>query len=161
MVIDDTINSKESAKKMQGLVYNSPHTEGKNTWSHYVVTSNFVVNNKSISLQYKPYYKKELCKDLTKNLKTKVDIAKDFITSFKTPSNCEKVYCLTDSWYTNSKLIEVSLAKRYHLLETIRYNRKISPLVISLQLTEFEKYISPNTLDLVTVEGKDCRIYTY
>ena len=160
LVIDDTVNSKESAKKMQGLS-NYSHTEGKNIWSHCVVTSNFVVNDKSIPLQYQPYYKKELCKDLKKNFKSKVDIAKDFIASFKTPSNCEKVYCLMDSWYTSSKLIEASLAKGYHLIGTIKSNRKISPLGISLQLSEFEKYITPNTLDLVTVEGKDYRVYTY
>lgn len=161
LIIDDTVNSKESAKKIQGLSYNYSHTEGKNIWSHCVVTSNFVVNDKSIPLQYKPYYKKEFCKDLKKNFKSKIDIAKDFITSFKTPSNCERIYCLMDSWYTNNKLIEASLEKGYHLIGAIKSNRKISPLGISLQLSEFEKFISPNTLDLVTVEGKDYRVYTY
>jgi len=161
LVIDDTVNSKESAKKMQGLSYNYSHTEGKNIWSHCVVTSNFIVGGKSIPLEYQPYYKKELCKDLNKNFKSKVDIAKDFITSFKITSNCEKVYCLMDSWYTNSKLIEASLSKGYYLIGAIKSNRKISPLGVSLQLSEFEKYINPNTLDLVTVKGKDYRIYTY
>lgn len=97
LIIGDTANFKESAKKIQGLFYNYSHTEGKNIWSHCVVTSNFVVNYKSIPLQYKPYYKKEFCKDLKKNFKSKIDIAKDFITSFKTPSNCERIYCLMDS----------------------------------------------------------------
>ena len=151
LIIDDTVNSKESAKKIQGPSYNYSHTEGKNILSHYVVTLNFVVNDKSIPLQYKPYYKKEFCEDLKKNFKSKVDIAKDFITSFKTPSKCEKIYCLMDSWYTNNKLIEASLAKGYHLIGAIKSNRKISPLGILLQLSEFEKFISPNTLDFVTV----------
>ncbi len=161
LVIDDTVNSKKSAKKMQGLSYNYSHTEGKNIWSHCVVTSNFVVNDKSIPLQYQPYYSKELCNDLNKSFKSKINIAEDFITSFNTPSNCEKVYCLMDSWYTNSKLIEASLAKGYHLIGAIKSNRKISPLGISLQLSEFEKHISPTTLDLVTVNGKDYKVYTY
>ncbi|WP_409068433.1 hypothetical protein ACFLKB_13560 [Clostridium sp. FAM 1755] len=103
-----------------------------------MVTSNFVVNNKSIPVQYKPYYKKELCKDLKKNLKSKIDIAKDFIISFKTPSKCEKIYCLMDSWYTNNKLIEASLVKGYHLIGAIKSNRKISPLGISMQLSKFQ-----------------------
>ncbi|MBC2578775.1 hypothetical protein [Clostridium sp. DJ247] len=76
-------------------------------------------------------------------------------------SNYEKVYCLMDSWYTNSKLIEASLSRGYHLIGVVKSNRKISPLGISLQLSEFEKYITPNTLDLVTVKGKDYRVYTY
>ncbi|AKA67296.1 IS701 family transposase [Clostridium scatologenes] len=161
LVIDDTVNSKKSAKKMQGLSYNYSHTEGKNIWSHCVVTSNFVVDNKSIPLQYEPYYKKELCEELNKEFKSKIDIARDFINSFVTPSNCEKIYCLMDSWYTNNKLIESSLANGYHLIGAIKSNRKISPLGISLQLSEFENYIDPNTLDTVTVDGKNYKVYTY
>ncbi|MGO5075321.1 transposase [Clostridium sporogenes] len=126
-----------------------------------MVTSNFVVNDKSIPLQYKPYYKRELCKDLKKNFKSKIDIAKYFITSFKTLSKCEKIYCLMDSWYTNNKLIEASLAKGYHLIGAIKSIKKIYPLGISLQLSEFQKFISPNTLDLVTVDSNDYKVYTY
>jgi SRSO17 transposase len=161
LVIDDTVNSKKSAKKIQGLSYNYSHTEGKNIWSHCVVSSNFVADGKSIPLQYQPYYKNELCKELNKDFKSKIDIAKDFITSFVAPSNCEKIYCLMDSWYTNNKLVETSLAKGYHLIGAIKSNRKISPLGISLQLSEFEKYINPNTLDTVTVEGKNYKVYIY
>ncbi|WP_294184466.1 IS701 family transposase [uncultured Clostridium sp.] len=161
LVIDDTVNSKESAKRMQGLSYNYSHTESKNVWSHCVVTSNFVTADKSIPLEYQPYYKEEFCNRVKKDFKSKVDIAKDFIISFKSPSNCKKVYCLMDSWYTSNNLIETALLKGYHLIGAIKSNRKISPLGISLQLSEFEKYIDPNTLDLVTVKGKNYKIYTY
>jgi SRSO17 transposase len=161
LVIDDTVNPKESAKKMQGLSYNYSHTGGKNVWSHCMVTANFVVGDKSIPLEYQPYYKEDFCKDVDKDFKSKVDIAKDFIISFKTPSNCKKIYCLMDSWYTSNKLMETALLKGYHLIGAVKSNRKIAPLGISLQLSEFEKYIDPNTLDLVTVKGKDYRIYTY
>jgi hypothetical protein len=66
-----------------------------------------------------------------------------------------------DSWYTSNNLIEIALLKDCHLIGGIKSNRKISPLRISLQLSEFEKYIDPNTLDLVTVKGRDYKIYTY
>lgn len=161
IALDDTVNSKESAKKIQGLSYNYSHSDGKNIWSHCVVTSNFIVNNKSIPMQYQPYYRKEVCKDLNMKFKSKIDIAEEFINSFKTPSNCEKIYCLMDSWYTNSKLINASLKKGYYLIGAVKSNRKISPLGITMQLSEFAKYINPNTLDLVTVKSKEYRVYTY
>lgn len=58
LVIDYTVNPKVQIKKMQGLSYNHSHTEGKNHWSHYIVTSNFVVWEISIPLNYKPYLNK-------------------------------------------------------------------------------------------------------
>lgn len=42
LVIDDTVNPKIQAKKMQGLIYNHSHTKSKNLWSHCIVISNFV-----------------------------------------------------------------------------------------------------------------------
>lgn len=161
LVIDDTVNHKESAKKMQGLQYNYSHIEGKSIWSHCVVTSNFVSNDKSFPLQFQPYYTKENCEALGKKFISKVDIATEFINSFKSPSNCDSIYCLVDSWYTNNNLLESCLSKGYHLIGALKSNRKISPLGISLQLSEFNKYIDPKTLDLVTVNGKDYRVYIY
>src|SRR3712207_8154099 len=40
LAIDDTINPKIQAKKIQGLNYNFSHVAGKSIWSHCVVTSN-------------------------------------------------------------------------------------------------------------------------
>lgn len=60
-VIDDTVNPKVQAKKIQGLGYNYSHKEHKNLWSHCVVTSNLVIGNMSIPLNYKPYLNEEIC----------------------------------------------------------------------------------------------------
>lgn len=38
LVIDDTVNPKLQAKKMQGLSYNHSHEQVKSIWSHCVVT---------------------------------------------------------------------------------------------------------------------------
>jgi hypothetical protein len=51
LIIDDTINPKPSAKKIEGLNYHFYHIEGKGIWFHYIVTSNFVVGDISI-----PYF---------------------------------------------------------------------------------------------------------
>ncbi|WP_138206456.1 transposase [Haloimpatiens lingqiaonensis] len=161
LVIDYTVNPKVQAKKMQGLSYNHSHTEGKNLWSHCVVASNFVVGDISIPLNYKPYFSKENCLKYNKSFMGKSDIAVDFIASFEKPSNCDKIYCLVDSWYTSQKLVDSSLMEGFHLIGALKSNRKISPLGIAMQLKEFVKYINPSTLDVVTVKGKEYRVYKY
>lgn len=161
LVIDDTINPKEQAKKMQGLSYNYCHTKSKNLWSHCVVTSNFVAGDMSIPLNYKPYLSKENCKTHNKVFMGKSDIALDFIDSFKKPSNCDKIYCLVDSWYTSEKLVNGCFIKGFSLIGALKSNRKISPLGITMQIKEFAKYINPATLDVVTIKGTDYRVYRY
>ena len=161
LVIDDTVNPKVQAKKMQGLSYNYSHTEGKSIWSHCVVTSNLVVGDISIPLNYKSYFTEENCLKYSKSFMGKSDIAVDFIDSFEKPFNCDKIYCLVDSWYTSPKLIDSSLGRGFHIIEALKSNRKISPLRITMQLKEFAKYINPSTLDVVTVKGKEYRVYKY
>ncbi len=112
-------------------------------------------------MQYQPYYSNENCLKLDKPFKSKVDIAKDFIENFKAPRNCKNIYCLVDSWYTNTPLIESALKSDYHVIGAVKSNRKISPKGITLQLKEFEKHIDPAALDVVTVKGKDYRVYMY
>lgn len=146
---------------MEGLDYNFSHTEGKSMWSHCVVTSNFAVGDISTPVQYQPYYRKEQCDNIRKSFLSKVGIAKNFITDFNAPSNCNKVYVLTDSWYSNKDIIYASLQKGYHLIGAIKSNRLIEPKGIKLQLSQFAEHIDPSTLDLVTVKGKDYRIYVY
>ena len=54
--IDDTINKKSiNARSMDGLGFHYSHTEGKSVLSHCVVTSNFVVGDISIPIDFTPY----------------------------------------------------------------------------------------------------------
>lgn len=161
LVIDDTVNVKKSAKKMQGLRFNHSHTEGKRVWSHCVVTSNLVVNNLSIPLQFQPYYSKDVCNDLNRSFKSKVDIAKDFINDFNAPDNCNSIYCLIDSWYTSTPLIESCLKKGFHLIGALKSNRIINPFGFKVKLSKLANSIDPNTLDVVIVKGKSYRVYRY
>lgn len=161
LALDDTVNPKEAAKKMDGLAYNYSHTENKNVWSHCVVTSNFVCGDISTQLQFQTYLNKEQCDKFNKPFKGKPDIAVEFISNFQKPSNCDKLYCLMDSWYTGQKPIEAALSKGYHVIGALKSNRKISPLGITMQLKEFAKYIDSSTLDVVTVRGKEYRYHLY
>ena len=86
-------------------MFQNSHTEGKSVLSHCVVTSNFAVGDISIPIDFKPYYKDDYCKTFKKKFESKLDIAKDFIHDFQKPSNCDKTYVLTDSWYTSAPII--------------------------------------------------------
>ncbi|WP_163195769.1 transposase [Clostridium thermarum] len=68
---------------------------------------------------------------------------------------------LVDSWYTSEKLINGSLLKGFNLIGALKSNRKISPLGITMQIKELAKYINPATLDVVTIEGTEYRVYRY
>lgn len=161
LVIDDTINPKKQAKKIEGLNYNHSHAESKVIKSHCVVTSNFVLGGMSIPLQFKPYISKDNCVIHNRQFKDKAEIAMEFISDFQKPSGCEKIYCLVDNWYTNKKLLEHTLLNGFHLIGGIKSNRKISPCGISIRISELEKFIDPNTLDVVTVKGKKYGTYVY
>ncbi|WP_129599963.1 IS701 family transposase [Anaerophilus nitritogenes] len=161
LIIDDTINPKPSAKKVEGLDYHFSHIEGKSIWSHCVVTSNFLAGDISVPVQYQPYYRKEQCEDIDRSFLSKVDIAKKFIADFNAPSQCNKIYVLADSWYSNKDIVYTSLQKGYHFIGAVKSNRLISPKGIKLQLSQFAKHIAPCTLDVVTVKDKDYRVYVY
>jgi len=162
LVIDDTTNLKDiRTKHMEGLDFHYSHTEGKICWSHCVVTSNFVAGPYAMPFHFKAYYREEKCKELGIEFESKVDIAKGFIREFHTPSNIKQLYVLTDSWYTSTSLIEEALSKGYHVIGCVKSNKTISPYGVKVKVCEFIKYIEPSTLDLVTVEGKEYRVYRY
>ncbi|MCF6464939.1 hypothetical protein [Clostridium sp. Cult2] len=94
---DDTVNPKPSAKKIESLDYHFSHTEGKNIWSHCMVTSNFTVGDISTPIDYYPYYRKEKYQNIDRPFKSKMQIAEELINNFKAPSKREKIYVLTDS----------------------------------------------------------------
>jgi len=149
----------ERTKSIEGLDFHYSHTEGKICWSHCVVTSNFVVGPYVMPFHFKPYYREEKCKELGIKFESKVGIAKGFIKEFHTPSNINQLYVLTDSWYTSTSLIEEALSKGYHVIGCIKSNKTISPYGVKIKVSEFIKYIEFFALDLVTVEGKEYRVY--
>ncbi len=159
LVIDDTVNVKKTAKKIQGLSFNHSYAEGKRVWSHCVVSSNFVVNDLSIPLQFQPYYSKNVCNDFNKPFKSKVDIAMDFINDFNKPENCDSIYCLIDSWYTSTPLIESCLQKGFHLIGAVKSNRIVNPFGLRSKLSRLADSIDPISLDVVTIKDKGYKGY--
>ncbi len=126
-----------------------------------MVTSNFTVKDISTPIDYYPYYRKEKCKDIDRPFKSKMQIAEELINNFEAPSKCEKIYVLTDSWYSNKDVIHASLGRSYHFIGAVKSNRLVSPEGIKLQLSQFAECIDPDALDVVTVKDKEYRVYTY
>lgn len=126
-----------------------------------MVVSNFVAGPYAMPFQFKPYYTEEKCEELGIAFESKIDIAKGFIKEFHIPSNIRRVYVLTDSWYTSTSLIEEALRKGYHVIGYVKSNRTIFPCGVKIKVSGVMKSIEPSALDLVTVEGKEYRVYRY
>ncbi|MFU0800658.1 MAG: transposase [Xylanivirga thermophila] len=162
LVIDDTVNIKNiETRVMKGLDFHYSHSQGKTCWSHCIVTSNFVTGDYSVPLHFKPYYRQEKCEELEVEFRSKVEIAKEFVKSFNPTTNLKQLYLLTDSWYTGTPLIEEALSKGYHLIGGIKPNRTISPCSINPRISQFIPHIEPSEFDIVTIKGKEYRIYRY
>ncbi|WP_336513003.1 transposase [Clostridium sp. Cult2] len=160
--MDDTVNQKNiRTKSMEALVFHYSHSLGRACWSHCVITSHFVSGPYSISLQFKPYYREKKCEELRISFQSKTDIAKKFIQNFDKPSKLEKIYILMDSWYTSNSLIDEALSRNYYLIGGVRFNRNFYPDVNKIKIYEFATNLNPNTLDSVTVRGKEYKVYRY
>ena len=162
LVIDDTVNRKDTrTKSMEALDFHYSHSLGKTCWSHCVITSHFVAGPYSIPLQFKSYYREKRCIELEIPFQSKTDIAKEFIQDFEKPFNLKKIYILMDSWYTSNSLMDEASSENYHLIGGIRSNRNFYPDGNKIKISEFAKNLDPNTLDSVTVKGKEYKVYRY
>ncbi|WP_236914181.1 transposase [Clostridium sp. Cult2] len=112
------------------------------------------------SLQFKPYYRDIKCDELEIPFQSKTDIVKEFIQNFNKPSKLKK-YILMDSWYTSNSLIDEALSENYHLIGGVRSNRNFHPDGNKIKIYEFANNLDPNTLDSVTVRGKEYKVYRY
>ena len=83
--------------------------------------------------------------------KTKPDIACDLIKRFK-KMRSEKIYCLTDSWYTSGKVIKTARLCDFELIGALKSNRvfqfrehgekhKLSGYVKNLRNTSYERVL--------------------
>ena len=66
-----------------------------------------------------------------------------------------------DSWYTSNSLIDEALSENYHLIGGVRSNRNFYPDGNKIKISEFANNLDPNTLDSVTVRGKEYKVYRY
>ncbi|MDR0999618.1 MAG: transposase, partial [Clostridiales bacterium] len=89
-----------------------------------------------------------------------IDYAIELIGGLPVPET--RSYVLTDSWYTNGKIIDACAERGYHFIEALKTNRIIYPQGIHIGIAEFAaKYIEKPDVDLVTVNGSEYYVYRY
>jgi hypothetical protein len=160
LIIDDTACKKDSTtKSIERLDFHYSHLEGKSVWSHSVVSSQIVSQDYSLPGEYSVYYRKKYCENNKLPFKSKVDIAVDMITNYK--SIDDKTYVMMDRWYTNKKTIDACNKKGYYYIGGLKINSVIYPMGIRVSIREFASRLDPQDLRPVTVEGKRYKIFEY
>ena len=161
LIIDDTLTKKNtSTKKIEGLDFHNSHADGnKPKWSHYLVASNYKINDYSIPLDFRQYHRKESSKKLSKKFLDKNELAMELINEF-TPVT-KNNYLLVDSWYTSAKILLHGLINGCHTIGRIKSNRVIYPAGIKTNVKKFSSYIRTNETSLVTASNNKYYVYRY
>ena len=123
LIIDDTmIEKRKMTKKMEGLIFHYSHSKGRSVYGHCIVSSHYRVGNISFPNDFKLYLNKSAAKKIKRPFKTKPEIACELIKTFE-PFNKEKVYIITDSWYTSKNIVTAGKTKCYEVIGTLKSNR--------------------------------------
>ncbi len=104
LIIDDTVIEKQGKpKKIEGLGWHYSHSKGRTVYGHCMVSSHYRIGDISFPDDFRFYLNEDIADRCGNEFKSKPDIACELIEKFESFTG-EKVYCLTDSWYTSEKL---------------------------------------------------------
>ena len=154
--LDDTVNvktkpSSQASRPIEMAEFHYSHLLGKQVWGHQVIAAMISCGETALNYDIHRY---------DKTTQSKMDYAKELISGLPIPETT--AYFLTDSWYTNGKLIDACAARGYHFIGAMKTNRIIYPQGIHISIAEFAaKYIEKNDVRLVTVNGKKFYVYRY
>jgi hypothetical protein len=154
--LDDTVNvktkpSSQAARPIEKAEFHHSHLLGKQVWGHQVMAAMISCGKMELNYDIHRY-------DKTKQ--SKMAYAKDLISELPIPETT--AYFLTDSWYTNGKIIDTCAAKGYHFIGAMKTNRIIYPQGIHISIAEFAaKCIEKNDVNLVTVNSSKYYVYRY
>jgi hypothetical protein len=154
--LDDTVNvktkpSSQAARPIEMAEFHYSHLLSKQVWGHQVMAAMVSCGGSALNYDIHRY---------DKTVQSKMDYAKKLISGLPIPET--KAYFLTDSWYTNGKIIDACAARGYHFIGAMKTNRIIYPNGIHISIAEFAaKYIEKNDVDLVTVNGGKYYVYRY
>jgi hypothetical protein len=154
--LDDTVNvktkpSSQAARPIEKAEFHYSHLLSKQVWGHQVMAAMISCRETALNYDIHRY-------DKTKQ--TKMNYAKELISELPIPETA--AYFLTDSWYTNGKIIDACAARGYHFIGAMKTNRIIYPQGIHISIAGFAaKYIEKNDVDLVTVSGRKFYVYRY
>ena len=108
--IDDTVNCKrmpssQALRPTQGTAFHHSHLLGKRVWSHQAQAVMVSCGKTALSYDIRHYNKTQ---------QTKIESAVDVIKGLAVAKT--KSYVLTDSWYTNRKIIDACATRGYHFI---------------------------------------------
>jgi SRSO17 transposase len=122
-IIDDSVLEKAGKPKhMEGLGYHYSHSKGRAIYGHCVVSSHYRYGNVSFPYDFEMYRQEKETKKSKVPFTTKIGIAKEFIKTFE-PFSSERVYVLTDSWYTSKDILTAAKTRKFEVLGGIKSNR--------------------------------------
>jgi hypothetical protein len=154
--IDDTVNEKtkpssQASRPIEKAEFHHSHLLGKQVWGHQVIA--MMVSCGKTALNYDIHL-------YDKTVQSKIAYVQEIIAQLPPPAT--PAYVLTDSWYTNAKIIDSCAASGYHFIGAMKANRIIYPQGIRISISEFAvEYIGRNDVSLVTVNGAKYYVYRY
>jgi SRSO17 transposase len=152
LIIDDTVMEKQGKpKKIEGLGWHYSHSKGRAVYGHSMVTSHYRIGEVSFPCDFRFYLNEDVASESGCKFKTKLELACELIERFE-PFKAEKIYCLTDSWYTSEKFVNSSREKGFEVIGALKSNRvfqfkehgekhKLATYAKNLRNSSFEKII--------------------
>jgi hypothetical protein len=131
--------------------FHHSHLLSKQVWGHQVVATMVSCGKTALNYDIHRY---------DKTVQSKMAYAQEVLSQL--PIAETPAYVLTDSWYTNAKIIEASAKRGYNFIGALKTNRIIYPKGIRIGIAAFaEKYIERTDVNLVTVNGSEYYVYRY
>jgi len=158
LIIDDTICEKtmpssKAKKPIYGGSFHKSHLKNETVYGHQFVSAMLRCGDMVLPLAVVLY---------EKDVKSKIEIAKDIIESLPKPPS--KGYVITDSWYSCTDLFKATCASGYHFIGAIKSNRKIFPRRFKrkgIKIGLYARTLHIRDFDIVTVNGRRYYMYTY
>ncbi len=154
--IDDTVNvktkpSSQASRPIEKAEFHHSHLLGKQVWGHQVMAIIVSCGKTVLNHDIHRY---------DKTVQSKISYVQEAIGQLPIPET--SAYVLSDSWYTNAKIIDACAARGYQFIGAMKTNRIIYPQGIRIGISEFAaQYIEKNDVDLVTVNGAKYYVYRY
>ena len=155
--LDDTVNvktkpSSQAARPIEMAGFHHSHLLNKQVWGHQVMATMLSRGETALNYDIHRYDKTE---------QTKIEYALELIGKLPAPKT--KAYFLTDSWYTNGKIIKACKKRGYEFIGALKTNRIIYPQdVLHFSIAKFAATaINKDNVSLVTVNAKNYYVYRY
>jgi SRSO17 transposase len=152
LIIDDSVIEKQTMpRKMESLGWHYSHSKGGLVYGHCFVSSHYRIGNLSIPYDIVFYKNKKVAKKEGVKFRSKQEIACELVDNFKSFYD-EKLYVLTDSWYTSKNFIDKCKSLNKEVIGAVKSNRvfqfkengqkhKLSIYVKNLRKSSFDEII--------------------